>query len=66
MFNLRKFVDDKDGAITVDWVVLTAAVVGLGFAIVATLASGTVNVGSTVDGELDEIGTRLKNDTILN
>jgi Flp pilus assembly pilin Flp len=30
----RKFINSEDGAITVDWVVLTAAIVGLGFIII--------------------------------
>ncbi|WP_126976873.1 Flp family type IVb pilin [Frigidibacter oleivorans] len=39
LFNLVKtFRNDEDGAVTVDWVVLTAAVVGLG--IVAMTAIG--------------------------
>lgn len=35
-----RFVADEDGAVSVDWVVLTAAIVGLGVAIL-------VNVGGT-------------------
>lgn len=42
-FKISKFRDSEDGAITVDWVVLTAAVVGLGVAGVGTI-SGSVNV----------------------
>ena len=34
LFNLMNtFARDEDGAVTVDWVVLTAAIVGLGIAI---------------------------------
>jgi Flp pilus assembly pilin Flp len=33
----RAFKDDESGAVTVDWVVLTAAIVGLGIAIIATV-----------------------------
>jgi len=32
-----KFVRDESGAVTVDWVVLTAAVVGLGIGVIAVL-----------------------------
>ncbi|MGB7321103.1 MAG: pilus assembly protein, partial [Albidovulum sp.] len=36
LFKLAKnFNDDEDGAVTVDWVVLTAAVIGLGVAALA-------------------------------
>lgn len=32
-----RFCQDEDGAVTVDWVVLTAAIVGLGVAVVGTI-----------------------------
>lgn len=35
--HLKKFAADQDGAITVDWVVLTAGVVGLAIAVVAVV-----------------------------
>jgi Flp pilus assembly pilin Flp len=47
MAMLKNFVDfagNEDGAVTVDWVVLTAAIVGLSLAMIATLSpaiSGT-------------------------
>ncbi|MEM1375570.1 MAG: hypothetical protein AAGF78_14445 [Pseudomonadota bacterium] len=65
MKKLFSFVDDQHGAITVDWVVLTAAIVGLGIAVVAVLANGTSNVGDTVDGELSEIAARVDTGTVL-
>jgi len=37
---IKNFRKDEDGAVTVDWVVLTAAVVGLGVAGVATVSEG--------------------------
>ena len=36
----KNFSKDEDGAVTVDWVVLTAAVVGLGIAGVSTVSTG--------------------------
>lgn len=43
MINFFKtFVKDEDGAVTVDWVVLTAAVVALGVAAVTTVR-GSIN-----------------------
>ncbi|MGR3542001.1 MAG: Flp family type IVb pilin [Hasllibacter sp.] len=35
-----RFARDEDGAVTVDWVVLTAAVVGLGMAVGAAIRGG--------------------------
>ncbi|MFT6451644.1 MAG: Flp pilus assembly pilin Flp [Halocynthiibacter sp.] len=46
------FRNDEDGAVTVDWVVLTAAVVGLGVAVLTTVAGGTTQLGSTIDSAL--------------
>ncbi|MCG6903376.1 MAG: hypothetical protein LJE68_11920 [Rhodobacter sp.] len=37
---LTRFIQDDDGAVTVDWVVLAAAVVGLSIAIFTTLGNG--------------------------
>ena len=39
---LKIFRDSEDGAITVDWVVLTAAVVGLSVVIVFALSQSTL------------------------
>ena len=66
MKRFSAFAKDEDGAVTVDWVVLTAAIVGLGISTVAMMASGTANVGDTVDGELTEIATRVGTVTVLN
>lgn len=37
---LSKFITSESGAVTVDWVVLTAAVVGLGFSVILIFANG--------------------------
>lgn len=34
---IKAFIDDPDGAVTVDWVVLTAAVSGLGIAVLTLI-----------------------------
>jgi len=53
LINLFKtFRNDEDGAVTVDWVVLTAAVVGLGI-----LAMTAINTG--VEDLSENIGTSL-------
>ncbi|MCZ4353283.1 hypothetical protein O4H61_12210 [Roseovarius aestuarii] len=43
-----KFLRDEDGAITVDWVVLTAAVVGLAVGAIATARVGINTAASTI------------------
>ena len=60
---IKQFRDDESGAVTVDWVVLTAAIVGLGIAVVATVGGGIGNMGQTIADALDgaTIGTDLEN-----
>lgn len=41
---LKKFFNDEDGAVTVDWVVLTAAAVTFGVIAVSTIQGGTDNL----------------------
>ena len=49
---IKNFRKDEDGAVTVDWVVLTAAVVGLGVAGVATVQDGVETLAGTIDTEV--------------
>ncbi len=53
----KNFKKDEDGAVTVDWVVLTAAVVGLGVAGVATVQTG-------VDGLAGAISSGVSGQTV--
>ena len=48
---LKTFRNDESGAVTVDWVVLTAAIVGLGLVVM-----------TTVSGGLQEAATNISND----
>jgi len=50
LFN--KFFNDESGAVTVDWVVLTAAIVGLGIAVLTSVSTGTTSLADTISGEL--------------
>ncbi|MBV0911290.1 Flp family type IVb pilin [Anianabacter salinae] len=50
MFNfINTFKRDEDGAVTVDFVVVTAAVVGLGIAVLATLADGITDTANSLE-----------------
>ncbi|MBS8225920.1 Flp family type IVb pilin [Vannielia litorea] len=40
---LSKFLREDDGAVTVDWVVLTAAIVGLGIAVATVVGQGAMS-----------------------
>ena len=45
----KNFKKDEDGAVTVDWVVLTAAVVGLGVAGVTTVKGGISSLAGKIE-----------------
>ncbi|WP_439560851.1 Flp family type IVb pilin [Roseinatronobacter sp.] len=46
--NIKNFAADESGAVTVDWVVLTAAIVGLGIAVIASVRTGTSELAGTI------------------
>jgi len=53
LFNLtQNFRNEESGAVTVDWVVLTAAIVGLGIAVYAVVSGGIADLSQDVDNQL--------------
>ncbi|WP_417279884.1 Flp family type IVb pilin [Celeribacter sp.] len=48
----NRFKRDEDGAVTVDWVVLTSAIVGLAIAVLASVSSGTTALGDKISADL--------------
>jgi Flp pilus assembly pilin Flp len=50
---IKNFRNDEDGAVTVDWVVLTAAIVGLGIAAITAVSQGVNSLGSDIATDLD-------------
>jgi Flp pilus assembly pilin Flp len=53
MTNLFKtFVKSESGAVTVDWVVLTAALVGLGLAVMAVVSTGVEDLSGEIQQSL--------------
>jgi hypothetical protein len=46
------FWTDESGAVTVDWVVLTASIIGLGAATMASVGSGTMDLADLVNSDL--------------
>lgn len=50
---LKNFFANEDGAVTVDWVVLTAAVVGLGAAVLASVSTGVLSLAGKTETALD-------------
>lgn len=48
----KSFFEGEDGAVTVDWVVLTAGLVGLGLATMSVVSTGVQDVSGDVEGQL--------------
>ncbi|MBF9029192.1 hypothetical protein HKCCE3408_02180 [Rhodobacterales bacterium HKCCE3408] len=49
---LKNFARSEAGAVTVDWVVLTAAIVGLGLAVMAVISGGVEDLTGEIQAEL--------------
>lgn len=55
---IKRFERDEKGAVTVDWVVLTAAIVGLGIAVLTTVGGATADYGETIGSHLSSQGVK--------
>ena len=51
---LKSFKNDEAGAVTVDWVVLTAAIVGLGIVVMTTIGGGIENLSAEVVTDIED------------
>jgi Flp pilus assembly pilin Flp len=54
---LKNFRSDESGAVTVDWVVLTAAIVGLGIVVMTTVGGGIKTLSTSVSTAI--VGTQV-------
>ncbi|MEM6309626.1 MAG: hypothetical protein AAF754_06215 [Pseudomonadota bacterium] len=52
---IHTFLKKDDGAVTVDWVVLTAAVVALGVAAAAAMTTGTTELSDNIWAYMDSL-----------
>jgi len=52
--HLSSFLSDESGAVTVDWVVLTAALVGLGLAVISVVSTGLEDLSGDIQAQLEE------------
>jgi Flp pilus assembly pilin Flp len=48
----KNFKNDESGAVTVDWVVLTAAIVGLGLLVITTIQDNIGVAAASIEGDL--------------
>ena len=49
----KAFKNDESGAVTVDWVVLTAAIVGLGMVVMTTVGGGIEDLSTAIVDDLN-------------
>lgn len=56
---IKNFRNDEDGAVTVDFVVLTAAIVVLGLAVGSAISSGAQDLANDIETQLDTQGDAL-------
>jgi Flp pilus assembly pilin Flp len=49
---IKTFAKSESGAVTVDWVVLTAALVGLGLAVMAVVSNGIEDLSTDISTTL--------------
>jgi len=52
MQSFERFAKEEDGAVTVDWVVLTSAVVGLGIAVMLAIGGATSDLADSISGAI--------------
>jgi hypothetical protein len=50
---IKTFLNSESGAVTVDWVVLTAAIVGLGLAVMAVVSAGVEDLSGDIQTQLE-------------
>jgi Flp pilus assembly pilin Flp len=51
---IETFLSDESGAVTVDWVVLTAAIVGLGLAVMSVVSGGVEDLSGDITTALTD------------
>jgi len=63
MTNFSAFLKDETGAVTVDWVVLTAAVVGLGLVIFTAIRPAVSSLATAIGAEVTKAQTCMQDGT---
>ena len=56
----RKFASNDTGAVTVDWVVLTSAMVGLGIVIASSIGGAANDLGTKVSSKMVQVTITLQ------
>lgn len=53
--HMKEFLASESGAVTTDWVVLTASIVGFGMAVMFTFRPGATNLACRISGFINGI-----------
>lgn len=56
---IKNFTNDEDGAVTVDWVVLTAAIVALGLVVGNAVNTAATTKAGAIVGDINESAAPL-------
>lgn len=59
MTKFSAFLKDESGAVTVDWVVLTAAIVGLGLVVFTYIQPAISTLADDIGKEVDKAGSKM-------
>ena len=57
----KAFKKSESGAVTVDWVVLTAAIVGLGMVVMVSVGGGITGLGNSIVADLGNRSSGFEN-----
>jgi len=54
-WKLKRFHEEDEGAVTIDWVVLTASIIGLSLAVIAIFGQATLDSSTGVGARLSSV-----------
>jgi hypothetical protein len=57
---VHDFIEDETGAITVDWVIMSAGMVGMAFAVIALVSTGVEDLAGDTAGEMSGFNIRTE------
>ena len=55
---MRRFIRSESGAVTIDWVVLTAATVGMSLAVMSVVSDGIEDLADRISTQISDIQLR--------
>jgi hypothetical protein len=61
MMSIKVFYLNEDGAVTVDWVVLTAAIIGIGMIVLGPIVLSTNSVATSVGNYITSVPVGFQN-----